>query len=136
MRKEGRSLTKTETAPTNDELFMQPWFISEPLAFKLRRLIPDSQFRKMRYYFDDYGCLRCGDRDSAYGSHGMCPRCSAIIRGRLVISLKRRFKKVGVKVDNAAIDSYLKRLHRESPKSVPKIRAKVQRLMSLPTDSR
>jgi hypothetical protein len=136
MRKEGRSLTKTKTAPGIEELFMQPWFISEPLAFKLRRLIPDSQFRKMRYYFDDYGCLRCGDRDSAYGSHGMCPRCSAIIRGRLVISLKRRFKRVGVKLDRAAIENYLKRLHRESPESEAKIRAKVQRLSSTGTSSR
>jgi hypothetical protein len=27
----------------------------------VRRLLPPSQMLKMRYYFDDYGCLKCGN---------------------------------------------------------------------------
>jgi hypothetical protein len=96
----------------DDELFLQPWFVSKPLSLKLRKMLPASQLLKMRYYFEDYGCLRCGRREGLYASNGMCKDCSVVIRARVVMSLARRFRKTGAKVDQSAIEKYLGRLKR------------------------
>jgi ribosomal protein L40E len=93
-----------------DELFLQPWFLPKPTYLALRRLLPSSQMAKMRYYFEDYGCLKCGGRDSLYASNGMCKRCSMVVRGRIVLSLKRRFQRVGAKVDRKLARRCLARL--------------------------
>lgn len=37
---------------------------------------------KMRYYFDDYGWLKCARRDRLYGSNGLCQQCDIIVRSR------------------------------------------------------
>jgi hypothetical protein len=42
------------------EAALQPWFLPRPLGWKIRSMLPNEYRRKMRYYFDDYGCLRCG----------------------------------------------------------------------------
>jgi hypothetical protein len=76
---------------SSDELFLQPWFVSKSLSHTLRRLLPSSQLLKMRYYFEDYGCLRCGGRNRLYASNGMCKECSIVVRARVVLALKRRF---------------------------------------------
>ena len=95
-----------------DELFLQPWFVSKPTYLAIRRLLPSSQMLKMRYYFEDYGCLRCQSRNSIYASNGMCKQCSIIVRSRIVLSLKRRFRKLGVAVARTPIKQYLERLKR------------------------
>jgi hypothetical protein len=93
-----------------DELFLQPWFLPEPIYLEVRRLLPSSQLLKMRYYFDDYGCLKCGSRSSLYGSNGMCKRCNIVVRGRIILSLKRRFRRIGTEVGRAPIRKYMTRL--------------------------
>jgi|SRR5689334_20579053 hypothetical protein len=93
-----------------DEIFLQPWFLSKPLYLKLRKLLPSSQLLKMRYYFEDYGCLRCGQRNKLYASNGMCKECSIVVRARVVLSLKKRFRRVGVKVAPGPITKYLNQL--------------------------
>src|SRR5580658_2818299 len=45
-----------------DEIFVQPWFVDRRTAAAIRHLIPDHVFRKMRLYFDDWGCLVCRSR--------------------------------------------------------------------------
>jgi hypothetical protein len=102
-----------EVGSSNDELFLQPWFVSQSLSHTLRRLLPSSQLLKMRYYFEDYGCLRCGGRNKLYASNGMCKECSIVIRARVVLSLKRRFRKTGVRLEPGPIKRYLNRLKRE-----------------------
>lgn len=94
----------------NDELFLQPWFLPKPTYLKLKKLLPSSQLAKMRYYFEDYGCLKCCSRRALYGSNGMCLECSIVVRGRIAICLKKRFRKVGVKVARAPLQRYAKRL--------------------------
>jgi hypothetical protein len=66
-----------------DELFLQPWFSPKPTYLTLRRLLPSSRLAKMRCYFDDYSCLKCGSRDKLYESNGMCKGCSIIVRSRM-----------------------------------------------------
>jgi hypothetical protein len=98
------------TLLANDELFLQPWFLPKPTYLAVKKLLPSSQLAKMRYYFEDYGCLKCCSRTALHGSNGMCVRCSIIVRGRIAICLKKRFRKVGVKVDRAPLQRYTKRL--------------------------
>jgi hypothetical protein len=93
-----------------DEVFLQPWFLSEAEYMAVRRILPPSQMLKMRYYFDDYGCLKCEKLNSMYGSNGLCRNCSIIIRARVVLALKRRFKKLGVRMPNEPFERYLRRI--------------------------
>jgi hypothetical protein len=94
----------------NDELFLQPWFLPKAMYLKLKKLLPSSQLAKMRYYFEDYGCLKCGSHEALYGSNGMCSGCSIVIRGRIAICLKKRFRRIGVKVGREPLQRYAKRL--------------------------
>ena len=102
--------TQRDSSPAGDELFLQPWFVSKPLSLKLRALLPASQLLKMRYYFEDYGCLRCGARGKMYASNGMCKACSIVVRARVVLSLTRRFRERGAKVDPKPLKKYLNQL--------------------------
>jgi hypothetical protein len=93
---ESSSALKTQRGLLNDDVFLQPWFVPKEVYLQIRRLLPNIHLAKMRYYFEDYGCLKCGERKSLYGSNGLCERCNVVIRGRLVRSLKRRLKEVGI----------------------------------------
>lgn len=86
---------KIESNPDND-IFLQPWYLPREVYLEIRRILPNIHFTKMRFYFEDFGCLKCGTRDSFYGSNGLCEKCSVLIRGRIVRALKGRLKNVGV----------------------------------------
>ena len=105
-----RSQQLSPTLLVNDELFMQPWFLPKATYLKIKKLLPSSQLTKMRYYFEDYGCLKCGSSQALYGSNGMCAECSIVIRARVATCLKKRFRKIGVKVDRPPFQRYAKRL--------------------------
>lgn len=93
-----------------DELFLQPWFVPKPVYLQMRRILPSSQMLKMRYYFDDYGCLKCGSHNALYGSNGLCKRCNIIVRSRIILSLKKRFRHLGITSSREPIKRYLARL--------------------------
>ena len=86
----------------NEDIFLQPWYMPKPVSLQMRKILPSVHLAKMRYYFDDHGCLRCERRDILYGSNGMCENCSVIVRGRLANCLKKRLKHVGVIEDLSA----------------------------------
>src|ERR1700675_810220 len=77
-------------------IFLQPCDFPKSVVLEKRKILPSIHLAKMRYYFDDHGCLRCERRDILYGSSGMCENCSVNVRGRLANCLKRRLEKVGV----------------------------------------
>jgi hypothetical protein len=93
--KRGGSMLTKQSRETDADVFLQPWFLPKDVYFQIRRILPNAHLSKMRYYFEDYGCLRCGIHDSLYGSNGLCERCSVLIRGRVTRALKRRLKNVG-----------------------------------------
>lgn len=95
-----------------DELFLQPWFLPKQTYLAMRRLLPSSQLSKMRYYFQDYGCLKCGNRHALYASNGLCKRCGIVVRARIVLALKRRFRKIGARVDRNTLSKYLSHLQK------------------------
>ncbi len=84
-----RSPRKARSRST-DEVFLQPWFLDPEHAAAIRSVVPDHFVHKMRFYFEDWGCLVCGSRKRRYGSNGMCHICITRILKRLVGSMKRR----------------------------------------------
>src|SRR5271157_5776183 len=81
---------------TKEAIFMQPWFLPKEVYLEIRRLLPYIHLLKMRYYFDDYGCLKCGKKKVLYQSNGLCETCGVTIRQRMKQSLIRRLREVGV----------------------------------------
>ena len=71
------------------ELAFQPWFLPRASRLAINALIPPGYRNKMRAYFDDYGCMRCGN-DGLYDANGMCLPCHHLIRRRLKTCVRRR----------------------------------------------
>jgi hypothetical protein len=80
---------------TADELLFQPWFLSAEIAQAIRVLIPPGYQRKMRDYFDSYGCMKCDRRDGVYQSNGMCKLCVNVVRIRLRKCIQQRLSGTG-----------------------------------------
>ena len=95
----------------SDDVFMQPWFVPKPIYFAIRRLLPNIHLMKMRHYFDDYGCIRCGETDTIYGASGFCHSCNVVVRSRLLASIKKRLKKAHVKWKESASDHFFDRMN-------------------------
>jgi hypothetical protein len=72
-----------------DDVLMQPWFLPKRIADAIRGMVPHSYRSRMRYYFEDYGCMICGC-ESLYHSNGMCLRCFKRILSRIKKSFARR----------------------------------------------
>lgn len=113
-----RGQTSSQRSLPDDEVFLQPWFVPKKTFLTMRSLLPNCHLMKFKFYFQDYGCLRCGRRDQIYGSNALCERCNHIVRWRLIFCLRRRFKKIGVTLADGPIELYL----RLPVKNVRKIR--------------
>lgn len=74
------------------EILLQPWFLPRRLVYKIRGIVPPDYWNKMRYVFDDYGCMVCGN-ETTYGGNGMCQRCMFKTRKKILASVKRRAAK-------------------------------------------
>ncbi len=72
------------------ETILQPWFVPVEIAKSIRRLLPVTHFHKMRFYFDDWGCMRCEKKGVMYGANGMCCRCAQRVQHRVVSSFQKR----------------------------------------------
>lgn len=102
MQKENRNKRKKlgksshMAAHLSDAALFQPWFLSIPVSKAILRLIPPEYIARMRWYFDDYGCLYCKRKKDRvmYQSNGFCIECGTMIRRRLVQTVKRRGKKL------------------------------------------
>ena len=74
----------------SEEIALQPWFLDRKACCAIKRLIPPAHFSKLRYYFEDYGCLRCGSKTRPYASNGMCDACHTTTFIRIQKALRRR----------------------------------------------
>jgi hypothetical protein len=90
--------------PADDQVFLLPWYLPKDVYLAVRRILPNIHISKMRYYFEDYGCMRCERRDVLYGTNGLCERCNVIVRWRLTQSLRKRLAAVGIPTQSAASD--------------------------------
>lgn len=97
--REKRQPEKVLKAPKpllDDQVFLLPWYLPKETYLVVRRVLPNIHISKMRYYFDDYGCIRCERQDVLYKTNGLCEQCNAIVRWRLAHCLKKRLAKVGL----------------------------------------
>ena len=76
------------------ELLLQPWFLPTKTARAIHSLVPVDFHNKMRYVFEDYGCLICGI-ETGYHSNGMCQKCHSRTCGKILLSLRRRGRQGG-----------------------------------------
>src|ERR1700727_2547061 len=90
MRKKRETRGRRPPTSVADETFLQPWFLDKKCASAVRRLIPRICTHKMRFYFEDWGCLICRTKKRRYGSNGMCHICTTRIQKRLRLCLQRR----------------------------------------------
>jgi hypothetical protein len=74
-----------------DDIFLQPWFLSRDMAFAVRRILPPEHRHKMKFYFEDYGCLRCRKTDVTYGSNALCKLCMQEVKLKMFFAIKRRW---------------------------------------------
>lgn len=58
------------------------------------RLIPRIYISRMHWFFEDYGCLRCGRKNVEYGANCLCQPCRLYTRRLLVTCMKRRLRKL------------------------------------------
>ena len=77
-----------------NELLFQPWFLPKRITYKIHGLMPPQYWKKMRYYFEDWGCIVCGF-EGLYHSNGMCVRCYVKTSRRLSQSIRRHCKSAG-----------------------------------------
>jgi hypothetical protein len=114
-----RDLNSRIPISIGEEVFLQPWFVSKNTFLAIRRLLPSAQLLRMKYYFEDYGCLRCGRSDVFYKANGFCKVCAIVVRCRLILALRRRFKKLGIAISDDPILGFagvgsMKQLHRRT----------------------
>ena len=62
---------------------LPPLFLTLKLRKSIERLLPAGHHRRLRLYFDTYGCLRCQHKDTIYGGNGFCRLCLYAIGKRL-----------------------------------------------------
>jgi hypothetical protein len=79
-------------------ILFQPWFLPQRVTYKIHGLVPPIFWKKMRYFFEDYGCLICGT-ESNYHSNGMCQKCYSRIEKKMMRCVKRRSPKPGQRLD-------------------------------------
>jgi hypothetical protein len=94
---ESRKPGRSKERPRRSELevaMLQPWFIPKQTWKEVLRLLPSGWKRKMRYCFDDYGCIRCDRKNVQHRGCGMCDECFARITRRLKFTVRRHFREL------------------------------------------
>jgi hypothetical protein len=71
-----------------DEIF-EPFFQGRAVSTEMKRLQTVPEQRKWHYYFDEFGCLICQQKDRPHVSLGMCTYCSRRTAARLQSILRR-----------------------------------------------
>ncbi|SRR6266702_1253333 len=88
--------------------FFPPWFLKKSTMRKIEALLPYYYHKRLRFYFDLYGCIRCNRKDVLYACSGLCRACQGLINERLMRSdraMKRQYN-TGAELPSAA---FLKR---------------------------
>jgi hypothetical protein len=69
---------------------LPPLFLTAKLRKSIERLLPIGHHRRLRLYFDTYGCLGCLRSDVIYGGNGFCKLC--------LIKIEKRLRKVDIEL--------------------------------------
>ena len=110
--KRSRKAVQSSQDPSASALevaMLQPWFVPKQTWKEVLRLLPSNWQRKMRYCFDDYGCLRCDRKNVQHHSCGMCVECFTRITRRLKFTISRHFKELGGEAKSSLESEFQKR---------------------------
>jgi hypothetical protein len=86
---------ETSTKKLSESVLLEPWFLPRDVAWAILRLLPIFHQRKWTYFFEDWGCLKCGRKAALHVGDGLCNKCRASVDYRLKSSMKRRATKDG-----------------------------------------
>lgn len=73
---------------------LQPWLLPKHVACEVARVIPFGYRKRLRFFFNDFGCIRCRRRTVRYGGSGFCENCSSRVSTLLRLSMKRHQKEI------------------------------------------
>lgn len=93
-----RKRSSKSYATIAEKVLLQPWFLPRRVSYAVHAIVPRDFWRKMRYFFDDYGCMICG-KEFGYHSNGMCSTCAERTRRKLAQSVRRRVKGPKLRLD-------------------------------------
>jgi len=62
---------------------LPPMFVTIKLRKAIERLLTVEHHKRLRLYFDTYGCLGCRRKTMIYGANGFCKPCLGTIEKRL-----------------------------------------------------
>lgn len=62
---------------------LPPMFVTVKLRKAIEKLLPVEHHKRLRLYFDTYGCLGCRRKTMIYGANGFCKPCLGTIEKRL-----------------------------------------------------
>ena len=85
-----------------------PWFLTKEIVRKIDELLPYYYHMRFRFYFDRYGCIRCGRTDVVYCCAGLCLPCQGLINDRLKRTDKVMKRRYGLTYD-LPTNAFLKR---------------------------
>lgn len=77
----GRQRPCPGARPTGKSL--PPMFLTRSLRRSIDRILPVEHYRRLRGYFDKYGCLRCARSRVIYGANGFCSSCIGHLEKRM-----------------------------------------------------
>jgi hypothetical protein len=80
---------KIAEAMASDSSILQPFMQTRAVSNAIRKVQNVIENNKFALYFADWGCLVCGDKDSAHASLAMCPRCHGRTLNRMQITLRK-----------------------------------------------
>lgn len=87
-------MPRSSQAHTKQIAFFPPWFLEKKLLKKIRGMLPDYYHKRLRYYFDSFGCIRCNRTNVIYSCGGLCLQCQWTVNNRLKksdIEMKRHY---------------------------------------------
>lgn len=87
------SRKKYSRKSASDLALVQPWFLPRRTSQQILQLLPAEWKRRMRYCFDDYGCLRCDRKDIPHLCCGFCDKCGGMVLRRLKFTVRKHFKR-------------------------------------------
>ena len=62
---------------------LPPIFVALKLRKAIEKLLPVEHYKRLRLYFETYGCLSCRRKNKIYGANGFCKPCLGTIEKRL-----------------------------------------------------
>jgi hypothetical protein len=86
-----------------------PWFLTKELNRKIEAMLPYYYHRRLRFYFDRYGCVRCAKKAVIYCGSGLCVPCMGLINERLKRTDKQLKRRYGMNPELPS-SKFLKRL--------------------------